>query len=96
MVMSRLTAVLVNLTEIPRVRSGGASRRSSSASDRAVFGQRADALTRSPASWPSSSSISLADSVQFSSLPHSARLSKADATAESSSEANVAACRFSL
>ena len=45
MVIRRLSAVLVNVTDIPRVRSWGASRRSSSANDRGVFGQRTDALT---------------------------------------------------
>jgi hypothetical protein len=71
-----LLSGVVNLTDMPRVPSWGAIRRTSSVNIRGEWGQPDNALTVGGTSTESSSSISVADLLQFFSpcmLAHSSR-----------------------
>jgi hypothetical protein len=67
------------LTDMPRVRSWGAIRRSSLPNVRGDFGQRADALTLEGTSLSSWCSMSVADKVQFDNPSKAAQSSRTSA-----------------
>ncbi len=95
-VIKRLAFVFPNATDIPRVRSAGAIRRSSSLNARTVFGHCAEIRTRRGTSLVNSSSISVGESFQSVLNPPSSALSiKARASGESSIDALAAARRLS-